>query len=416
MIAYRKYYLMYPLLPWLHSTEVCEHLFGMLWQLKKDFTYSDVLQLERKLRVLQMRAFSNLTPKQQANETAQFPMDQELKDASQYGLSEAVQLLKLLRVDAKAMLRDYKDLQPVLTRPSMEPNHECQITSRDEEVFEACEMAIATNSVDQSQAIAALLDSTDESLEQLCTDIQQHLTNSTSDLLVEDSLLILTDANRLVHDTLVAERLKHQTKLTGKAMRQHGRLSTIMANHNNAGQAPATDSGLSLRQKMMQRLAAVVPDADTITKDKQHGPLHPPHWVLWQTYRGLAFSKFQWVHKNMHSTDISQINPLQPGHFFVGLKPGSSGGVVLCKVMCQEVPTTDGHPHTLVTCNQCNQSYKLFENLRANQTVLYFTAEELTRMAKSRDSAIDPVLPAADTSPIIAIIEDVAMEESDDGL
>ena len=78
------------------------------------------------------------------------------------------------------------------------------------------------------------------------------------------------------------------------------------------------------------------------------------------------------------------------------------------------MPTTDGHPHTLVTL--CDQSYKLFENLRANQNVLYFTVEELTRMAKSKDSAIDPALPAADTSPVIAIVEDVAMEESDDGL
>ncbi|KAJ7796907.1 hypothetical protein B0H14DRAFT_3157761 [Mycena olivaceomarginata] len=182
-------------------------------------------------------------------------------------------------------------------------------------------------------------------------------------------------------------------------------------------------------------------------------------------HRGLAFSKFQWVHENMHSANISQINPLHPGHFFVGLKPGSSGGVVLCKVVTmytkstmhdwipattsvgtpsyvyadvyqalggrmftslscpplacgttlqfprthiifslasftptitrQEVPTTDGHPHTL--------------------NVLYFTVEELTKMAKSKDSAIDPALPAADTSPVIAIVEDVAMEESDDG-
>ncbi|KAJ6447922.1 hypothetical protein C8R45DRAFT_948274 [Mycena sanguinolenta] len=394
MIAYRKYYLMYPLLPWLHSTEVCEHLFGMLWQLKKDFTYSDVLQLERKLRVLQMGAFSNLTPKQQANKTAQFPMDQELKDASQYGLSEAVQLLKLLRVDAKAMLRDYKDLQPVLTRPSMEPNHECQIV-----------LWIG------SRCMRGFL-----SRHQGTKKFLKHIRPQ----LVEDSLLILTDANRLVHDTLVAERLKHQTKLTGKAMRQHGRLSTIMANHNNAGQAPATDSGLSLRQKMMQRLAAVVPDADTITKTSSmdHYIHHTGSYGRkFVAYRGLAFSKFQWVHKNMHSTDISQINPLQPGHFFVGLKPGSSGGVVLCKVVTMYTKSTMHNwiPAT-TSVRMPSYSYKLFENLRANQTVLYFTAEELTRMAKSRDSAIDPVLPAADTSPIIAIIEDVAMEESDDGL
>jgi hypothetical protein len=60
--------------------------------------------------------------------------------------------------------------------------------------------------------------------------------------------------------------MSHQTKLTAKAVRQHGRLSTIMANHNNPAQAPASDDGRSLCQKLMQRLAAVVPDSDTITK------------------------------------------------------------------------------------------------------------------------------------------------------
>jgi hypothetical protein len=178
---------MYPLLPWLHSTEVCEHLFGMLRQLKKDLMYADVLQLERKLRVLQMGAFGNLTPKQQANETAvnyhhtyfkaddvdililwQFPTDQELRDASQYGLAEAVQLLKLLGVDAKAMLRDYKDPEPVSTRPMDAPKSQLPNTIveflmlyervplkslRDDEVFEACEMAIAADLVDQSRAM-----------------------------------------------------------------------------------------------------------------------------------------------------------------------------------------------------------------------------------------------------------------------
>ncbi|KAJ7761857.1 hypothetical protein B0H14DRAFT_3594770 [Mycena olivaceomarginata] len=128
----------------------------------------------------------------------QFPTDQELRDASQYGLAEAVQLLKLLGVDAKAMLQDYKDPEPVSTRPvdapkSRPPNTIVEWLAlyervplkslRDDEVFEACEMAIAADSVDQSQAIAALPDSTDECLEQLRTDIQKQLTVDISDSL-----------------------------------------------------------------------------------------------------------------------------------------------------------------------------------------------------------------------------------------
>ncbi|KAJ6493278.1 hypothetical protein C8R45DRAFT_1073220 [Mycena sanguinolenta] len=540
MIAYRNYYPMYPLLPWLHSTEVCEHLFGMLRQLKKDFTYSDVLQLERKLRVLQMGAFGNLTPEQQANETAagyhhtyfqaddvdiltlwQFPTDQELKDASQNGLAEAVQLLKLLGVDANTMLRNYKDPEPVSTRqfhsPSLRtPNTIVELLAlyervplkslRDEEVFEACEMAIAADSIDQSQAIVALPDSTDESLEQLRTDIQQQLAVDTSDSTPPhpvDSVLILTDANQLQHDVLVAERMSHQTKSTAKAVRQHGRLSKIMANRNNIASAPASENSPPLRQKLMQRLAAVVPDSDTITKTTgvdryiRHAGSYGGSGALpgvraqnketvqkvaaskFVAHRGHAFGRFQWIHENMHIANISQMNPLQPGHFFVGLKPGPSGGVVLCKVVTmytkntmhdwipgttsvgtpsyiygdvyqnlsgrmfsslscpplacgatlqfprthiifslasfaptitrQEVPTTDGYPHTLVTL--CDKSYELFDKLRANQLPLYCAVEELTKMAKSKDSDTAPA-PSAGAGAVLS--EDVAIEDSVD--
>ncbi|KAJ7173525.1 hypothetical protein C8R46DRAFT_1255776 [Mycena filopes] len=70
IVVYRKYFPTYPLLPWLHSTEVCEHLFGMLRQLKKDFNFADVLYLERKLRILMMGAFANMSAEEQANQTS----------------------------------------------------------------------------------------------------------------------------------------------------------------------------------------------------------------------------------------------------------------------------------------------------------------------------------------------------------
>ncbi|KAJ7832150.1 hypothetical protein B0H14DRAFT_3712707 [Mycena olivaceomarginata] len=221
MIAYRNYYPTYPLLPWLHSTEVCEHLFGMLRQLKKDFTYSDVLQLERKLRVLQMGAFGNLTAKQQANETAA-GYHHTYFNANDYGLAEATQLLKLLGID----------------------------------------------------------------------------------------------------------------------------------------------DGPSLRQKLIQRLASVVPDSDTITKTAgvdryvRHAGTYGGSGVLSNAraenkatvqkvaamkfvgHRAKAFVGFQWVHENMHLANISDFNPLKPGHLFIGLKPGSSAQVVLCEVVTMYTKNT----------------------------------------------------------------------------
>lgn len=67
IVTYRKYFPEYPLLPWLHSTEPCEHLFGTLRLLKKDFNYSDVLYLEAKLRTLLLGIFGDLSLDEQAN-------------------------------------------------------------------------------------------------------------------------------------------------------------------------------------------------------------------------------------------------------------------------------------------------------------------------------------------------------------
>lgn len=43
---------LYPLLPWLHSSETCEHIFGEIWKLIKDFTYLDFLYMIPQLLVL----------------------------------------------------------------------------------------------------------------------------------------------------------------------------------------------------------------------------------------------------------------------------------------------------------------------------------------------------------------------------
>jgi len=50
IIVYRdNYRSQYPLLPWLHSTEVCKHVFGVLRSLVKDFTMLDFFNLVPKL-------------------------------------------------------------------------------------------------------------------------------------------------------------------------------------------------------------------------------------------------------------------------------------------------------------------------------------------------------------------------------
>ncbi|KAJ7736423.1 hypothetical protein B0H16DRAFT_1730764 [Mycena metata] len=399
IVAYRQYYPTYPLLPWLHSTEVCEHLFGMVRQLKKDFTYSDILQLERKLRVLQMGAFANLSPEQQANQTAsgyhhtyfkaddldtatlmQWPSDEELGDASKYGLAEATQLLKLLGIDALSMLRDYKAPEPASARPadapqSLPPQTFLELlalyesvplkSSKDEEIFETCEMAIVADSVDKSRSIAALPDSTDESIEQLRVDIEAQLAVTTPVAAVPKPttgvLALTTPDKKLDHVLLVAERMRHQTKSTAKAVRQHGRLSTVMVNRNNS--VSKSEDGPSLRDKLIEKLASVVPE-DTANKTTgvdryvrhagTYGGAGVPSSVRAQnkatvqkvaatkfvSHRANIFAPFQGLHENMYTANISELNPLKPRDFFIGLKPGKSGAVVLCEVITMYTKNT----------------------------------------------------------------------------
>jgi hypothetical protein len=69
IISHRQFYSNYPLLPWLHSTEVCEHIFGILRKLKAKFSLVDLLFMP-KVRVLLLGEFGDLLPEQKANETA----------------------------------------------------------------------------------------------------------------------------------------------------------------------------------------------------------------------------------------------------------------------------------------------------------------------------------------------------------
>jgi hypothetical protein len=60
IISHRCFYSNYPLLPWLHSTEVCEHLFGTLRKLKANFSLADFLLFIPKVRILLSGEFGDL--------------------------------------------------------------------------------------------------------------------------------------------------------------------------------------------------------------------------------------------------------------------------------------------------------------------------------------------------------------------
>ncbi|KAJ6609212.1 hypothetical protein B0H10DRAFT_2226075 [Mycena sp. CBHHK59/15] len=401
IVAYRKYFPTYPLLPWLHSTEVCEHLFGMLRQLKKDFNYTDVLYLEHKLRILMMGAFANLSPDQQANQMSagyvhtyfkaddldttillQYPTDEDLVNASKYGFDEASQLLAVIGIDAEAMLWVYQAPEPVQRHPgplstkSRPPQTIIELlalyqsvplkSSKDEETFEACEMALATEALDKSLAIAALPESTEESLDDICLEIEAWLAmplpfDGRPRPSPADYALPLALGNDLNDLILVTECMCHQTKSTANAVRQHGRLSLIMENRT----AGVKDSGPSLRESLLKRLAAAVPTWDTLNKTtgvdryvRHAGTFRGsgvPATVRIQNKatvknavsakfvaaRAKAFAGVQWIHENMYLANIMELNPLKPDDFVIVLKPsGATSEVVLGTVITMYTKST----------------------------------------------------------------------------
>ena len=108
----------HPLLPWLHSTEICEHVFAECRKLIKDFTHLNFLFMTVRLHTL-LRASLALSrgtdPKARANgyshayldpETAQvkslavFPSDKEIEIAAGQAWEEAVSLLSLVGIES----------------------------------------------------------------------------------------------------------------------------------------------------------------------------------------------------------------------------------------------------------------------------------------------------------------------------
>ena len=190
MIIYRKYYSRYPLLPWLHSTEPCEHVFGVLRQIKMDFTFADMLFAQPKLQALLLGAFGDMTPEEQANQTAsgyhhtyfkaddldleelmRYPTDDDLVAASDAAFKEAEQLLASVGINAEAMLKAPTGHTPVTKkkmkiRPAPEsrgPQMLAEIlalyqlptstNSKQMDTFEACELALVADNVDRSLAM-----------------------------------------------------------------------------------------------------------------------------------------------------------------------------------------------------------------------------------------------------------------------
>ncbi|TBU21591.1 hypothetical protein BD311DRAFT_743520 [Dichomitus squalens] len=112
----------YPFIPWLHSTEVCEHVFGECRKLRKDFTHLDFIYMQPRLSLLVRAACRSRTtndPRATAGGYAHsvydpekanlpllsvFPTDAEIRQAAVDGWDEAGNLWALLGVAPSDLL------------------------------------------------------------------------------------------------------------------------------------------------------------------------------------------------------------------------------------------------------------------------------------------------------------------------
>ena len=113
----------YPLLPWLHSTEPCEHVFGEARQQIKDFTMFDFFYMYPKLTVKLCEAVlrgQSSDPKVRASgychkyfdthginllALATFPSDDDMARAANEAAQEAESLVRLLGINPTQLLR-----------------------------------------------------------------------------------------------------------------------------------------------------------------------------------------------------------------------------------------------------------------------------------------------------------------------
>jgi hypothetical protein len=106
----------YPLLPWLYSAEICEHIFGLCRQIQQDFTFLDFLYMVPKLSI-RLREHALLGHFSDGKERAHgynhtyndfrgvnlvnlstYPTDLDIKDALQEGHHQAEHLWSILGV------------------------------------------------------------------------------------------------------------------------------------------------------------------------------------------------------------------------------------------------------------------------------------------------------------------------------
>ena len=138
----------YPLLPWFHSSETCEHVFGEAHQIVKDFSMLDFFYMLTKLCVkLRKAVLSAQSPDFKACANgychtyfdvkgidplllAMFPTNEDIQDAALQAMEECESLLVLLGIDP-SMLQDKIARQSSVRLPAINSWYSDPLADRD---------------------------------------------------------------------------------------------------------------------------------------------------------------------------------------------------------------------------------------------------------------------------------------------
>ena len=135
VIVYRDTYdSRFPLLLWLHSTEICEHVFGVLRTLIKDFTMLDFYNVVKKI-FIRLRMFTESTLPTMGKDAAAgyahtfsdcrgidltalsaFPTDEQINEAARQAYDEAESLLFILGVSPDLFSETAAGVTPTATQ------------------------------------------------------------------------------------------------------------------------------------------------------------------------------------------------------------------------------------------------------------------------------------------------------------
>ncbi|KAJ3554974.1 hypothetical protein NM688_g2825 [Phlebia brevispora] len=168
----------YPLLPWLHSTEVCEHVFGECRKLVKDFTFLDFIFMVPRLSILVRQIIKDgftLDPKATAagyahtyydntnldlGVLATFPTDEEINLVAVEAWDEASNLLDLLGI-VHSDLYSTDDASQMTSLPSISswfPTTEDSAAMDPGEITDDDEWEGDSNEADDEESEAAQLE------------------------------------------------------------------------------------------------------------------------------------------------------------------------------------------------------------------------------------------------------------------